>query len=178
MGERTIDLIDEDSILRSGWRCRPIPVSSSAALPPGGTCCAVRLPILKNTDHRSNCPNSQNAIGFAIYSIRMGDDWHFVDRKGAPASVRVSGNLVTNSGETVRTAALQGVGISLAAGFLVAEDLEQGRLVRLLPQYRSVEFSMNAVSPHRRHLSAKVRSFIDLLMHHSVEHQRPIDPFS
>jgi DNA-binding transcriptional LysR family regulator len=108
----------------------------------------------------------------------MGDDWHFIDRKGAPASVRVSGNLVTNSGETVRTAALQGVGISLAAGFLVAEDLEQGRLVRLLPQYRSVEFSMNAVSPHRRHLSAKVRSFIDLLMHHSVEHQRPIDPFS
>jgi DNA-binding transcriptional LysR family regulator len=137
-----------------------------------------RLPILKNTDHRSNCPNSQNAIGFAIYSIRMGDDWHFIDRKGAPASVRVSGNLVTNSGETVRTAALQGVGISLAAGFLVAEDLEQGRLVRLLPQYRPVEFSMNAVYPHRHHLSAKVRSFIDLLMHHSVEHQRPIDPFS
>jgi DNA-binding transcriptional LysR family regulator len=43
--------------------------------------------------------------------------------------VRVSGNLVTNSGETVRTAALQGVGISLAAGFLVVEDLEQGRAV-------------------------------------------------
>jgi DNA-binding transcriptional LysR family regulator len=35
-----------------------------------------------------------------------------------------------------------GVGISLAAGFLVADDLEQGRLVRLLPQYRPVEFSM------------------------------------
>jgi DNA-binding transcriptional LysR family regulator len=100
----------------------------------------------------------------------MGDDWHFVDRKGAPASVRVSGNLVTNSGETVRTA--------LAAGFLVAEDLEQGRLARLLPQYRPVEFSMNAVSPHRHHLSAKVGSFIDLLVQHSVEHQRPIDPFS
>jgi DNA-binding transcriptional LysR family regulator len=71
-----------------------------------------------------------------------------------------------------------GVGISLAAGFLVARDLEQGRLVRLLPQYRPVEFSMNAVYPHRHHLSAKVRSFIDLLVHHSVEHQHLIDPFS
>jgi hypothetical protein len=59
---------------------------------------------------------------------------------------------------------------------LVADDLEQGRLVRLLPQYRPVEFSMNAVYPHRHHLSAKVRSFIDLLVHHSVEHQRLIDP--
>jgi DNA-binding transcriptional LysR family regulator len=88
--------------------------------------------------------------------------------------VRVSGNLVTNSGETVRIAALQGVGISLAAGFLVAEDLEQGRLVRLLPQCRPVEFSMNAVHPHRHHLSAKVRSFIDLLAQSSVNPDRSI----
>ena len=40
-----------------------------------------------------------------------GDEWRFVDRKGAPASVRISGNLVTNSGETLRHAALAGVGI-------------------------------------------------------------------
>lgn len=161
VGERTIDLIDErfdlairlalppDSslIVRSLATWRHVLCSSPAYLEKYGL------------DHRSNRPNSQNAIGFAIYSIRVGDDWHFVDRKGAPASVRVSGNLVTNSGETVRSAALQGVGISLAAGFLVAEDLEQGRLVRLLPQCRPVEFSMNAVYPHRHHLSAKVRSY-------------------
>ncbi len=110
----------------------------------------------------------RNCVRHVLYEY--GDDWHFVDRNDTPASVRVSGNLVTNSGETVRTAALQGIGISLAAGFLVADDLEQGRLVRLLPQYRPVEFSMNAVYPHRHHLSAKVRSLIDLLVHHSAEH--------
>ena len=38
-----------------------------------------------------------------------------------------------------------------------------GRLVRLLPEYRPIEFSMNAVYPHRHHLSAKVRTFIDML---------------
>ncbi len=48
-----------------------------------------------------------------------GDEWHFADRKGAPAAVRVSGNLISNSGETLRLAALQGAGIWLAAGFLV-----------------------------------------------------------
>ena len=93
-------------------------------------------------------------------------------------SVRVSGNLVTNSGETLRLAALQGVGICLAAGFLVADDLEAGRLVRLLPEYRPVEFSMNAVYPHRHHLSAKVRTFIDLLVRHSAEQQKLINPYA
>jgi DNA-binding transcriptional LysR family regulator len=90
--------------------------------------------------------------------------------------VRISGNLISNSGETLRICALQGVGIWLAAGFLSADDLESGRLVRILPEYRPVEFAMNAVYPHRHHLSAKVRSFIDLLSHHSAEHQRLINP--
>jgi hypothetical protein len=35
-----------------------------------------------------------------------------------------------------------------------------------------VEFAMNEVSPHRHHLSAKVRSIIDLLAHPSDEHRK------
>ena len=101
-----------------------------------------------------------------------------MDRKGAPASVRVSGRLITNSGETLRRAALEGVGIVLAPGFLLHDDLESGRLVRLLPEYRPVEFSMNAVYPHRHHLSAKVRTFIDRLAYHAAEQQKLINPYS
>jgi DNA-binding transcriptional LysR family regulator len=107
-----------------------------------------------------------------------GDEWHFADRKGAPATVRVSGNLITNSGETLRMAVLHGAGVCLAAGFLVHDDLEAGRLVRLLPEYRPVEMAMNAVYPHRHHLSAKVRIFIDLLARHSAEQQKLINPYS
>ena len=42
----------------------------------------------------------------------------------AAASVRVAGNLNTNSGETLNRAVLQGVGVCLAAGFLVRNELE------------------------------------------------------
>lgn len=108
----------------------------------------------------------------------FGDDWRFTDRKGSPASVSVGGRLITNSGETLRLAALQGVGICLSAGFLVHDDLEAGRLVRLLPEYRPVELSMNAVYPHRHHLSAKVKAFIDRLLYHSSEQQKLINPYS
>ena len=106
------------------------------------------------------------------------DEWRFADRKGAPASVRVSGSLIANSGETLRRAALEGLGIFLAPGFLIRDDLEAGWFIRLLPEYRPVELSMNAVYPHRHHLSAKVRSFIDLLVHHSAEQQKLINPYS
>ncbi|MDA9501803.1 LysR family transcriptional regulator [Bradyrhizobium sp. CCBAU 11357] len=108
----------------------------------------------------------------------FGDEWHFLDRKGMPASVRISGSFVTNSGEALRKVALEGAVICLMAGFLIQDDLEAGRLVRLLPEYRTVELSMNAVYPHRHHLSAKVRTFIDLLVHHSAEQQKLINPYS
>ena len=117
-----------------------------------------------------------NCIRHLMYPF--GDEWQFVDRKGTPASVRVAGRLVSNSGETLRIAALHGVGVCLAAGFLVHDDLEAGRLVRLLPEYRPVELSMNAVYPHRHHLSAKVRTFIDMLANHSAEQQKLINPYS
>ena len=92
--------------------------------------------------------------------------------------MRISGNLVSNSGDALRFSALQGVGIALSAGFLVAPDLEAGRLVRLLPEYRPVEMSMSAVYPHRHHLSAKVRSFIDLLVRRSADQQKLINPYA
>jgi DNA-binding transcriptional LysR family regulator len=178
MGERTIDLIDEGIDL--AVRLAPPPDSSlvvrSLATWRHVLCCSPAYLEKYGPPEQLSELAERNCVRHVLY--QYGDDWHFVDRNGTPASVRVSGNLVTNSGETVRTAALQGVGISLAAGFLVADDLERGRLVRLLPEYRPVEFSMNAVYPHRHHLSAKVRSFIDLLVQHSVEHQRLIDPFS
>ena len=178
MGERTIDLIDDGIDL--AVRLAPPPDSSlvvrSLATWRHVLCCSPAYLEKYGPPEQLSELAERNCVRHVLY--QYGDDWHFVDRNGTPASVRVSGNLVTNSGETVRTAALQGVGISLAAGFLVADDLERGRLVCLLPEYRPVEFSMNAVYPHRHHLSAKVRSFIDLLAHHSVEHQRLIDPFS
>jgi DNA-binding transcriptional LysR family regulator len=68
--------------------------------------------------------------------------------------------------------------VALMAGFMIHNDLDEGRLVRLLPEYRPVELTMNAVYPHRHHLSAKVRTFIDMLVHHSAEQQKLINPYS
>jgi DNA-binding transcriptional LysR family regulator len=178
IGERNVDLIDEnydisvrmlsppDSslIVRSLATWRHVLCCSHGYLEKHG-----RPAALAELAER-------NCLRHASYPY--GDEWHFVDRKGASASVKVTGNLLSNSGETLHRAALAGVGIFLAPGFLVHDDLEAGNLIRLLPEYRTVEFSMNAIYPHRHHLSAKVRTFIDLLVRHSTEQQKLINPYS
>jgi DNA-binding transcriptional LysR family regulator len=178
MGERSIDLIDEGYDV--AIRLTPPPDSSlivrSLATWRHVLCCSPAYLEKHGPLQQLSELADHNCVRHVLYPYQ--DGWHFVDRKGAPASVKVSGNLISNSGDTLRTAALQGVGILLAPGFLISDDLDQGRLVRLLPEYRPVEFSMNAVYPHRHHLSAKVRSFIDLLAQHSTEQQKLINPYS
>jgi DNA-binding transcriptional LysR family regulator len=178
IGERAIDMIDEGFDL--AIRLTPPPDSSlvvrSLATWRHVLCCSPAYLEKHGPLQQLSELADHNCVRHVLYPY--GDDWHFVDRNGTPASVRVAGNLISNSGETLRIAALQGVGILLAPGFLIADDLESGRLVRLLSDYRPVEFAMNAVYPNRHHLSAKVRSFIDLLAHHSAEHRKLIDPYA
>jgi DNA-binding transcriptional LysR family regulator len=178
MGERTIDLIDEGFDV--AIRLTPPPDSSlivrSLATWRHVLCCSPAYLEKHGPLRQLSELANHNCVRHILYPYE--DEWRFVDRQDTPASVRISGNLISNSGDMLRTAALQGVGICLAAGFLISDDLEAGRLVRLLPEYRPVEFSMNAVYPHRHHLSAKVRSFIDLLARHSAEQQKLINPYS
>jgi DNA-binding transcriptional LysR family regulator len=178
MGEREIDMVDEGFDL--AIRLTP-PPDSSAIVRNLATwhhvlCCSPAYLEKHGPPQQLSELTDHNCVRHVLYPF--GDDWHFLDPGGAPASVRISGNLITNSGETLRLAALQGIGIALAAGFLIADDLPTGRLVRLLPDYQPVEFAVNAIYPHRHHLSAKVRSFIDLLVRHSIMHQKLINPLS
>jgi len=115
----------------------------------------------------------RNCLRYAYYPY---PEWRFTGPDGEPAAVRVDGNLVTTSGETLRLAACGGRGILLAPRFLLAEDLDAGRLVPLLGHYRPVEFPIDAIYPHRHHLSAKVRGFIDLLARRIVEYRHWMDP--
>jgi DNA-binding transcriptional LysR family regulator len=178
IGERNVDLIDENFDL--AVRMTPAPDSSlivrSLATWRHVLCCSHGYVEKHGKPEQLADLAERNCIRHVNYPY--GDEWRFVDRKGAPATVRVSGNLVSNSGDTLRLATLAGVGVWLAAGFLVRDHLESGELVRLLPEYRPVEFSMNAIYPHRHHLSAKVRTFIDLLARHSAEQQKQINPYA
>src|SRR5215475_7971958 len=177
MGETNVDLIEEgfDITLRMTSPPDSSLIVRSLATWRHVLCCSHAYIEARGLVQQLEELAEHNCVRHVNYPF---DEWRFLDRKGNPASVRVSGTLITNSGEALRTVALQGAGICLAAGFLVHDDLEAGRLVRLLPEYRPVEMSMNAVYPHRHHLSAKVRTFIDMLVQHATEQQKLINPYS
>ena len=90
--------------------------------------------------------------------------WRFADAAGGIHDVRVAGAMHANNGAMLTSLAVAGVGITIAPDFIVADDVRAGRLVRLLPGYTPPAISINAAYPSRRHLSAKVRAFIDFLV--------------
>jgi DNA-binding transcriptional LysR family regulator len=106
------------------------------------------------------------------------DEWHFVDNRGNPVVARISGSLITSSSETTHAAAVAGIGLILTSPFVVADLIASGALVPLLPDYRAQKLEINAFYPHRRHLSCKVRVFIDMLVDRFAEQQRWLRPVS
>jgi DNA-binding transcriptional LysR family regulator len=86
--------------------------------------------------------------------------------EGPDGEVRVRPNnvLIANNTEMLRQMTLHGMGISILPSYLVGRDMARGRLVRLLPDYRLSPVEINIAYPSRRHLPAKVRTFIDHLV--------------
>ena len=171
-GERMVDLIEEGFDV--AVRAVPPPDSSLIVrrLTPWRhiLCCA---PSYRETHLEISQPSDlvrHNCLRYAYYPF--GDDWRFEGLDGATISTRVTGNVVSHNGELLRYLALQGRGVFLAPSFLVADQLAEGSLVRLLPDHRPVEFAINAIYPHRHHLSSKIRLFIDLLAERFAEHRK------
>lgn len=86
--------------------------------------------------------------------------WRF-NVNGEDREVCVNGTLRLNNSEAVRDAALAGLGLVQLGAFLVGDDIREGRLTPVLTDYRREEGPVVAVYPTRRHLSPKVRMFID-----------------
>lgn len=91
------------------------------------------------------------------------DEWSLTDVGGREQMLRLQEAMSCNNGDTARMAALDGIGIIRQPTFLISDDLRAGRLLPLLPGYRSPDIDIVALYPSRRHLSAKVRVMVDFL---------------
>jgi DNA-binding transcriptional LysR family regulator len=89
--------------------------------------------------------------------------WVFVCPQDQRHVVNVNGPLRSNSGDLLRAAAVGGAGVMLLPTFYVGKDLEAGLLKAVLTDYRVQEYGIHAVYPSRKHLTAKVKTFIDFL---------------
>jgi DNA-binding transcriptional LysR family regulator len=171
-GERMVDLIEEGFDLA----VRGVPPPDSSLIVRRLTpwrhilCCATRYSEAHPEITHPSQLGQHNCLRYAFYPF--GDDWRFEGPNEELVLTRVTGNVVSNDAELLRYLAVKGRGVFLAPSFVVADELAAGSLVRLLPDHRPVEFAINAIYPHRHHLSSKVRLFIDLLVERFAEHRK------
>lgn len=116
---------------------------------------------------RAGVPAHPSALAehavLAYSYLAAGDDWPFEGPDG-PVTAKIRPCVRSNSGDICRAGALQHQGIVLQPSFLVGPDIEAGRLVEVLPEYRSLEIGIYAVYPTRKQVSPKVRLLIDFLV--------------
>jgi DNA-binding transcriptional LysR family regulator len=108
--------------------------------------------------------SQHNCIG-----IRQGGDaygvWRLTSGRGATEKTEtVRGNLTTNDGEIAVKWALDGHGILMRAEWDIAEYLADGRLVHVLPDYRTPGADIYAVYPQQLQMTARVKAFVDTLV--------------
>lgn len=96
-------------------------------------------------------------------SIHHFNDWEF--HAGNDIKVlSINGNFRTNSASALHEAVKAGIGIARLATFVTQPSLDSGELVPLLTEHTHDTSNILAVYPHRRHLSTRVRAFIDFLI--------------
>ncbi len=92
------------------------------------------------------------------------DSWHFIDASGNQEKIKINPFLKASTGEFLKHAAVEGLGIILLPRFIVYEEIERGDLVPILQDHTIPHIHAYAIYPQTRHLSQRVRVFVDHLV--------------
>lgn len=102
-----------------------------------------------------------NCLHYSLISER--EEWTFSTQAGEQ-TFALKGSFCSNNGDVLAQAAIQGLGITLLPGFIVADALHDGRLVKILERYERSPLTLFALYPSRHHVPAKTRLFLQYLM--------------
>jgi len=91
---------------------------------------------------------------------RVYDRWTFI-RDGQMQEVQVNSSVMSDDAEVIRRLAIAGEGIANKSWLDVSDDIAQGRLNIILPDYQGDKVPLNMICPHRKQLSTAVRLLYD-----------------
>ena len=163
LSDRAVDLVDEgiDLAVRIGAIRSQFLVArrvGSTAL----VCCASPGYLERHGTPRTPDELARHAcLTYEFAPVR--NQWRFAAPGGAERAVRVAGPIHANNGRMLVALAAEGAGIACEPDFIVAPEIADGRLVPILAEWTAPAMPVHAAYPSRRHLSAKVRAFVDFL---------------
>lgn len=88
-------------------------------------------------------------------------DWHYVDSDGADKSIAIPCRISVHTVETYIASAVAGLGLIQVPAFDVSDLIQEGKLIEVMPQWRPAPMPVHALYPHRKHLSPRVRVFLE-----------------
>ncbi len=90
--------------------------------------------------------------------------WSFINKQGDEQIIKVPKLMQANNGIFLSDAAIAGLGILRLPTFIAYESIAKGALIPILQDYSVAEINAYAIYPPTRHLSQRVRCFIDFLV--------------
>lgn len=97
-------------------------------------------------------------------NLKQPNIWQFEEHNGEAFQVHLESQILTNNSTLEIDLAIAGQGIFRVPRFALKDELETGALVEVFPNWPKPQIGVYMVYPSRKHMSAKVRSFIDFVM--------------
>ena len=162
--DREVDLIEEGFDL--AVRIAKLPDSSLIArrlAPIHFVICA--SPVYLKRMGMPESPDQLTEHQCLVYSLlRDYEYWYLTDSTGKEIRTKIHPSLKASTGEFLKDAAVEGMGISLLPSFIAYKEIERGALVPVLKNYKIPQIDAYAIYPQTRHLSQRVRAFVDFLV--------------
>jgi len=172
--DRHVDLVDEGIDVAIQWREQisdPNVIARKLCVNNRIICAAPQYLVRSGTPQTPEQLLEHNCL--TLSTLDEFNDWAFEDDVQGRRTLHVGGNFRANTADGLYEAVLSGVGLARLSTWLVAHDIRAGRLVSVLPEYPHEYSAFHILYPHRRHLSRKVRAFVDFL----VETFTPVPPW-
>ncbi|WP_118180344.1 LysR family transcriptional regulator [Paraburkholderia phosphatilytica] len=162
LSDRPVDLLQEgvDCVVRVGALQDSSLVARRVGLFEGISCAAPEYLERYGVPHSLEDLERHRAVNY--FSSRTGRviDWAFlVD--GKEVEVKMKGSVSVNDADAYVTCGVEGFGLIQPPLFMVRPHLQTGQLVEVMPDLKPLPMPISVVYPHSRHLSSKVRVFVD-----------------
>ncbi|WKW39463.1 LysR family transcriptional regulator [Enterobacter mori] len=162
LNDKSVDFLSDniDCAIRVGAEVDPATVSVQLAEVPRSI---VASPALLASFPKVSKPEDLQALPWIAISTFYQRHVELFDGAAQPTRIAITPRLSTDSLYVARNTALTGLGVALVSSWTVKEDIQEGRLIPLLPEWQPTALPVHLVYPWSRYYPARLRRFLEMM---------------
>lgn len=162
LNDKSVDFLSDniDCAIRVGAEVDPATVSVQLAEVPRSV---VASPALLARFPKVSKPEDLQALPWIAISTFYQRHVELFDGAAQPTRIAITPRLSTDSLYVARNTALTGLGVALVSSWTVKEDIQEGRLIHLLPEWQPTALPVHLVYPWSRYYPARLRRFLEMM---------------